>query len=228
MAIFQDEFTEAANVALSAHTPTTSGTSWDYIWSTSGAEGTDGWTVVASTDRVNPRTANSAGAIYTATGTYPTANYSVQCDMVSLATTTDDPIFLLVRVQDQENMYAVKINDQGGTNTCQLYKKVSGTWSTLGSAFNPPADGSVIKLEINGSSLKFYDDGVEVASATDSDITATGKAGIASGGGTEMIVSTEDNNNGNILDNFVVTDLGAGGTVVKDMIGFGLGIPFAR
>ncbi len=132
--------------------------------------------------------------------------------MVTLASGTDDPMYLLVRIQDQENMYAIRLNE--GTGTCQLYKKVTGTWTALGSTFNAPADGSVIKLEIIGTTLKFYDDGSEAASASDSDISSAGKGGIASGGGAELVNSSDDMNAGNLWDSLTITEQAGGAAVV--------------
>ena len=146
----------------------------------------------------------NAGMIYSANGTYTSSNYFIQVNMVTLATDNTDPIFLFVRQTDVDNMYAVRIGGQGGTNTCQLYKKVTGTWTALGSAFNPPANGSIIKLEIIGSILTFYDDGASLATATDTDLTSIGKAGLGAGGGAELILSGDDSSGNSVLDNLIV------------------------
>lgn len=214
--IFNDTFTTVADANLQDHTPDT-GTSWTELWATTANLG---WNV-DSTDVLQGETGSSSGAIHTANATYDSADYSVSALMDTLDSSPNDSMYLLVRIQDQENMYAVRLRDQNGTGTCQLYKKVAGTWSALGSAFDPPANGSVIKLEIIGSALKFYDDDVEVASATDGDITAAGKAGLGHGGGAELVASTDSLGLSTILDNFSVTTTGAG-TVVKDVISEGI------
>lgn len=201
--IFSDTFTDTGGVLLENHTPTT-GTSWTAVWQSTAGDG-----FVIDTGNVLSCPSNvSDGAIYTADTTYSTADYSISATMNTLSSDGDDPLYMLVRVQDQENMYAVRLIDQGGTNTCQLYKKVAGTWSTLGSAFTPPANGSVIKLEIIGTALKFYDDGVEIASATDSAISAAGKAGLAAGGGAELVNSGDDLNITTEIDNLEVNTVG--------------------
>jgi hypothetical protein len=199
MELFTDTFTTVSTVNLQDHAPDI-GTSWTELWATSSGTGIN----CRDLDFAQQDDASNSGAIYTADATYSGADYYIQCNFRSLSANTTHPIYLFARIQDQENMYAVRLNDQGGSNTCQLYKKVSGTWSALGSAFNPPADGSVVKLEIISSSLKFYDDGVEIASATDTDITAAGKAGIGGGGGTELVNSTDDLIFTNTLDDLEI------------------------
>src|SRR3990167_5126433 len=203
--VFRDQFAASSNTALESKTPDV-GTSWTVLWQT-----TAGLEVLAmaATDRASPEAGLNSGVIITADATYPSADYAVEFELCILDTATSTPQFVLVRVQDQENMYAVRINDQGGTNTCQLYKKVAGSWSTLGSAFSPPYNGAICKLEIIGSALKFYIDGVVVASATDTDITAAGKAGLAWGGGTVLVNSGDDMDADNDTDNFTVYNLGS-------------------
>lgn len=210
MAIFSDAFTETTGVALSDHVPTIAGISWTMLWTTTD-EATTGWNVNSSLDVATQITVVDSGSIYTCDGTYPSADYYIQATLSSHGLAAGSTIYLFVRIQDVENMYAVKLTDNNsGTTTCSLYKKVAGTWSALGSAFNPPAVGSVIKLEMIGSALKFYDDGLEIASATDTDITLAGKAGIGGAGGTELVTSTDDSTSANRLDNLSVVDLTVG------------------
>lgn len=199
MAVFNDTFTDTNGTALESHTPNT-GTSWTQVWS-SGAP--TGFEIETNTAVVN--IGLSDGCIYSANATYPSADYSAEA--VNAGNTGDDTLYLFVRLQDQENMYAAKLV-AGGTS--QLYKKVTGTWTALGTSFTGPAAGSVNKLEIIGTTIKFYDDGVELKSVTDSDISAAGKAGIGAGGGSEL-VTLGDDASGQSWDTFVVTDLGSGG-----------------
>lgn len=208
--VFQDTFTEGGgDVTLASHTPDT-GTSWTLLFQD--ASGPT-FTVLAATDRCQAATVNDKGAIYTADATYPSADYDVVFTLLGLSSTTSRKLYILVRVQDQENMYAVQLAN--ATGICRLYKKVGGTWTALGSLFDCPAINSVCKLEIIGTALKFYDDGVEVASATVSDISAAGKAGLATGGGAELVTSTDDSNSATLIDALTVTDLGvAAGSVI--------------
>jgi hypothetical protein len=203
--IFSDSMTEDVTTLLQDHPPDI-GTSWTRLW------GTDASTrslQVLDTDLGVRCTGNSGdyGMLYTADTTYPSANYEA---WFTFATTfsTITPIYLCARIVDQENMYAVRLVLSSGGNNAQLYKKVSGTWSTLGSTVTI-ADGSVVKLSANGTAIKVYDDGVEVISVTDSGVAGTGKAGVAHGGGTELVNSTDDTRSTLMFDTFEVNDLGA-------------------
>ena len=156
MAFFSDTFTETSDTTLASHVPDV-GTSWTLLWN-DGAGPT--LTVIGASDTLKGATAANSGAVYTADATPPSANYDLTFTLVAGNTFTDRPYFVIVRLQDIENMYAVRLVQVAGAS--QLYKKVSGTWTALGSTFTGPADGSVCKLEIIGTTLKFYDDAVEV------------------------------------------------------------------
>src|SRR5688572_21716850 len=206
MAFFVDNFTDTDGVVIQNHTPDT-GTSWTVLWQTSA-----GVDAEINTNRCRSDGTLNAGVIYTADATYPSADYDITCTLVTVVALNDRPIYLMVRIQDQENMYGVRIEETATESS--LVKKVSGTWTALGSLFTRPANGSVIKLEIIGTALKFYDDGVEIASATVSDHAAAGKAGIAFGGGTELLngSATDDGSTSNVIDTLSVNDLGAAGS----------------
>lgn len=201
--VFSDTFTGTDATQLQSHTPD-AGTSWTRLWgSTAGLD----W--VITTNQANPETSADNGVIYTADATYDSADYYIEWTLVTgPGVSTTRATYAFVRIQDQENMYGVRL--LGSTGTCQLYKKVAGTWTALGSAFTVPANGSVCKLEIIGTTLTFYDDGVSVASASDSDISTAGKAGLGSGGGGELVTSTDDSNAANVWDTLtVVTSVAA-------------------
>lgn len=216
MAFFVDNFTDTDGVVLQSHTPNT-GTSWTMLWQTSA-----GVDAEINTNRCRSDGTLNAGVIYTADATYPSADYDVTCTLVTVVALNDRPIYLLVRIQDQENMYGVRIEETATESS--LVKKVSGTWTAIGSLFSRPANGSVIKLEIIGTALKFYDDGVEIASATVSDHSAAGKAGIAFGGGAELLngSATDDGSTTNVIDTLTVNDLAAGGTTYNQSASGGI------
>ena len=214
MAIFSDTFTDTDGVLLQSHVPDT-GTSWTRLW------GTTNTNAEINTNRCRSDGDLNSGVMYTADGTYPSADYDITCTMVTMVAANDRPIFLMVRIQDQENMYAVRLETTASESS--LYKKVSGTWTAVGSLFTKPADGSVIKLEIIGTALKFYDDGVELASATVSDISAAGKAGIGFGGGAELVTSGDDGSTSNVIDTLTVNNLGGGAVAVKHLAILGVG-----
>lgn len=199
MAIFNDTFTEASDTKLDAHTPDT-GTGWTLVEQ---SDPNHDMKVNASTDTVvRDGGGLSDFALYSADATYPSADYEVTVNQV-VGDTSDDPCILAVRIQDSNNMYAVKWNEDASSG--QLYKRVAGTWSTLGTTFNGPANGSICKLKIVGTTLSFEDDGVELKSVTDSAHSAAGKAGLGEGA---LIVSGEDMS-AQEFDDFTVNDLGA-------------------
>src|SRR3990167_6422241 len=142
MPVFSDTFTDTDGVQLQNHTPDT-GTGWTRLWSDDA-----NLDFVISGNLANPETNVNSGVIYTADATYPSADYDITLTLVQFSNAATHALYMLVRVQDQENMYAVRLfhSDQGAISS--LYKKVTGTWTALGSLFTGPANGSVGKLEI--------------------------------------------------------------------------------
>lgn len=206
---FNDTFTEAAaDTELSLHAPDT-GTGWARLYSDGG---NPRYSVIALTDRCKCSTgANDSGVVYTANATYPGADYEVQVTWTGASNFATRPQYLIARLADIENMYALRLASVA--SGCQLYKKVGGTWSALGTAVTI-AVGSVVKLSVNGTAIKVHDDGVEVISVTDSALSAAGKAGLAIGGGAELVTSTDDANGASEWDGFSITDLGGGGQTI--------------
>jgi hypothetical protein len=73
---------------------------------------------------------------------------------------------------DLSNMYTMRINFN--LNKVQLYKKIGSIWTNLGEANMTVAPGTwyVLKLEMNGSTLKGYVNGVKKISVNDSGLTS--------------------------------------------------------
>jgi len=206
MGFFEDAFTEASDTTLASHTPDV-GTGYTLAWQ-DGSNPT--FTVIAASDTLKGVSANNSGAIYTADATYPSADYEVEFTYIDAAGFDTRPFYVGVRLADIDNMYGVRISGLTTGTNAQLYKKVAGTWEALGTAVLI-AKGSVVKVQIIGSALKLFDDTVEVDSVTDGDLTAAGKAWLGSGGGAELVESTDDANSVSEIDEFSVTDLGGGG-----------------
>lgn len=211
MPIFQDTFTAGADGDLSAHTPDI-GTSWTKVFGDSGIEFIR---VVAATDRATGTLGASVGVLYSADATYPSADYECYWTYVS-ALVGDDVAYLFVRLTDVDNFYAVRI--AAGTSTSRIYKKVSGTFTALGTAFDGPTATDVVKLQVIGSTIKVFYNTTQKDSVTDTDITATGKAGVGMGGGAELVTSTDDIGSTE-FDDFNVSDLGGGGSSIKTFNG---------
>ena len=195
--IFNDTFTDTAGVALDSHTPDT-GTSWTLMWSNSG----EGLAIDATGTMLEGTSGASDGAIYTADTTYSSADYSVE---VSLPTVEfgDNAQYIFARIQDVDNFYAA-IWATGFDDSTHILKKSGGTFTTLSTYAGMPVDGSTVKLDLVGDSLSLYIDDALQASATDSTITAAGKAGIGVGGAAELWAAGDDIGSGT-FDNFIVT-----------------------
>jgi hypothetical protein len=69
-------------------------------------------------------------------------------------------------------MYTLRINY--GLNKVQLYKKLGNKWSNIGEAsmIATPGTWYQLKLEMRGSSLKAYVDGVKKISVSDYSLTS--------------------------------------------------------
>lgn len=90
-----------------------------------------------------------------------------------------------------ESYYAFCPIDAGG-DAWDLFKQVSGAYTSLSSDFNAWAPGDVIKIEAQGTAIRGYINGALVASATDSSVT-TGQFGIVlSAGGTLTDTEIDD------------------------------------
>lgn len=89
-----------------------------------------------------------------------------------------------------------------GTRTWRLYKVVSGSYTSLGSyTENIGTATKTLKLEMNGTAIKVYVDGVQRISVTDSSITANGRAGVVLG------AAAAPASNCVYVDNFVAATL---------------------
>lgn len=204
--IFSAAFTGADTTQLQSYTPDI-GASFTRLWGDAGVD----W--VITSNQINPETAADKGSMYTCDATYDSADYYAEFTLVTgPGASTTRASYLCVRIQDVDNLYAVRLI--GGAGASSLYTKVLGVWVAVGSGFTCPANGSVCKLDITGNTLTFYDGGASVASATVLDIVAAGKAGLAAGGGAELVTSTDDSNTSIVWDTLsVVTTVAAGGSV---------------
>ena len=204
---FEDQFTNttASPVSLASWTPTPTGTKWLKVLSRDTA--TDQLYVSAS-DFLSPAgsinlCSLNEGAAYTADATYGTADYAAEV-LMTTGDTADDYNWLGVRIEGDGDGYWLRFNADIA-NFAQLYKATAAgvTWTAIGSpAAAAIADGSVVKLEVIGSTLKVYDDGVEIISTTDTDFSLPRQAGIGMG---DLTNNGSDDCSGQQLDNFKVT-----------------------
>jgi len=83
----------------------------------------------------------------------------------------------------------------------QLYKRVSGTFTQLGSDSTSVVNGDIVKLRCSGTAITTYINGTLKHNQTDSAITGNKRCGI---------YSSKD---ANIMDDWQANDLAAGSTV---------------
>jgi hypothetical protein len=86
------------------------------------------------------------------------------------------------------------------TSGSQLYKRVGGTWTTVGTAGGGVANNTVVKLQIIGTTLKFFINGSTAITATVTDISATGVGGLGMG----RVMVSGDGEAGIQADDFMV------------------------
>jgi hypothetical protein len=82
------------------------------------------------------------------------------------------------RYADNNNYYLA----QTDTSNSQLYKRVAGTYTQLGSDAAAVAAGTVLELRCVGSTISLWGNGVELVSVTDTDLTAGTNCGVRVGG----------------------------------------------
>jgi hypothetical protein len=174
-----DTFTDTNLTSILSHTGETGAT-----WTTFGGGGDMS---------ISTNSAARAGALASAraSGSPATADY------YALSNTTFhgyssawEGAVAYVRVSNSDNdYYRARLSIAGGPiMIAQLHKCVGGTLTQLGSNVTIygtlPSAGTAIKLECRavGSTIKLFVDDVEKISATDTSVTATGKAGCGASG----------------------------------------------
>lgn len=183
---FIDTFTEGSDTELSVHTPDI-GTSWS-INTYGGYAGQ--LTVLGASDKVSPSIdAANDGIAGIANVTYPSADYKVTANAVSIANVAGESFGLIARYVDSSNYYVAFVLTAVGTDI-GIFKMVAGvptdlTSSDLDNDFNTAAHD--VRFEVQGTALRLYIDDVLQLSTTDSTYTAAGKAGIAFGTAVDQI-----------------------------------------
>lgn len=131
--------------------------------------------IVSNQAKAGPGDGNNLAVV---TETHTETDYYVQADIIS-ASAADPGV--VGRYSDTNNFYVLRLDSA----TLQLYKRLPAGWTLLGS-YTSTVGAHSIKLEINGSSLKGYLDGVLRIDVTDTSHTS-GKPGIRSYYGTNPI-----------------------------------------
>ena len=212
--IFEDTFTEGTDVALTAHTPSPTGTSWVVEFNDSASVAN----VVAATDKATPSgTVGSTGWVYTGRPNPTNAEYDVEVTIDVNA--IDDPIGPVARFTAISDFYALRCS--GGTTQTKdiaIYKRVASTNTELATFDGTVVDADAIKFEVRDATKKGYQNATERVSTTDNALTSAGSYGLFWGGDTTapnawVFQTGDDVQTGCTGDNFKVTEVDApGGT----------------
>jgi hypothetical protein len=168
-----DSFTDTAGTALTAHTGEV-GAGWTQYGGTSGA--------VISAGNALRKTGTSNLAYYSS---YlpSTANYAVEADLVVKSNTSDGAGLDGRRDPTPGSGTTYDARYDGNAGAWELLKNVGGSASMLDTAAQTLTVGATYRLRLDmfGTAIRMYVDGVLVCSATDASITAAGRAGIQLG-----------------------------------------------
>lgn len=139
-------------------------------------------------------TATIAGGVLTLTATvngeeaaYTRIGTSIQNGYVEADIDYAPDSGLVGRFVDYGNYYLLTACDDSGSSpssNLRLFKRVSGTYTQLGSANItwPRGTQKTIRLQFSGSSIKALVDGVEVISVTDTGVPGAGRIGVRANG----------------------------------------------
>lgn len=170
--IFTDNFTDSNGVLLTSHTPDSGG-----VWAVHPDNTAAGAPEITDANRL--RAGHDAFTLVYSPAAPSSADYDVIAIFryVGAGTVTHYPAIVgRLNTSVRTSVY-VELNFD--TDTIVLNQAVSGSDTELDTAsvtLNPTTD-YVVKLEMRGTTVKAYLDGVEVLSATTT-VTANGKAGI--------------------------------------------------
>lgn len=170
-----DSFVDFDGQSLAAHVGELNATWVD------GANQNSGAFARITSNRLTKDNSSLAAILYN--GTAPNANCYVQAK-ITMLTSMPVNVALVARLNPaSDNYYSIRHN----SNQWQLRVTINGTATTLDSGnaiYNDTMvanDERLIRLEVNGSSLKVFIDGIQRISATDTTHTS-GRTGIRFGG----------------------------------------------
>lgn len=169
-AFVQDSFTDTNATALQSHTGET-GATWAKL---------TGFTRDAQIQSNVLENLTNSDAAYYASGAPASADYEVELDYswVNSGLATSE---VLGRMDTSTGDF-YSFYYRRDANQYRLRKRVGGTYTTLSSVSgSSPGSGVYInhRLALSGSNLEGFADDVSVLTATDSSLTAAGKAGLA-------------------------------------------------
>jgi hypothetical protein len=172
MSFLNDLFNEASTTALDVHVPDLGGT-WAAMQVVNGGS-MNPMRIPAGAGYAE---AHAGVAWWRNLATPPTADYYVEA-VTQRAGFGGGPNGPVGRFATQGSFYRLELNEYA--NELRLLKVVSWSDTVLDTFAWSPADGSyTLRLEMIGAEIKGFMNGVERVGATDTALTAAGKAGIS-------------------------------------------------
>lgn len=185
-ASFSDSFVDTPTINLSAHTPSV-GTSWINRGGTFGT----GTVVISTSGQASMTAANGLGYMfYQANPSPSSANCYAQSAMKHLANGLNTIVVRCVwnATAYMDDCYFLQCGGAAPTGEWSLQKLVGNARTSLANSTYSMAygDTNTFKLTASGTTIKAFLNGAEIASVTDSSVSAAGDAGIYhhSGSGT--------------------------------------------
>ena len=203
--VTSDSFTDTSGVNLTAHTGELNAT-----WTQTVISEQDG--VVSNEGRA--RKNGDAVAVYISPATSG-ANYAVEADVHAKTLINNDAIGVLGRYDNSittgtGTWYLARYlySTTAGNSQWQLYKDVNGTQTQLGTFAQTITAGTNyrVRLQMIGTAITLWVNGVQRVSATDNAVTAAGFPGMRLGSPGSAV--TVNNTTGLHMDNYEVYDLG--------------------
>lgn len=192
-----DSFTGTSGSTLAAHSGEI-GATWTH--KTGGANAR-----ISNANRVH-RSGSSGYAIEYSNATPASADYSVEADLVVMSAVTTDVIGVIGRMNTATNTFYMARWEAADTSW-NLIKYTDGSREYLDFVVGQPAlgvgDSYRLELEMHGSTLNLYVNGVLTVTATDTSLTAAGKAGIMDGADASSAAKLDTT--GVHIDNFQVS-----------------------
>jgi hypothetical protein len=200
---FSDDCNDTDGVTLASHTPDT-GTSWTVI-QTTGASGTMN---INTNGCAHTSTSASSGHIYTADGTYSTANYAVQATISRWDAASTQLTWLGCRVVAGIDGYFVGLQDDSQNPDVLLYRSDDSVATQLGTANTGLVATDVVSLECSGSSITVKKNGTAIIGPiTDATYSAAGEAILGAGDILDITAFSGTAGANHRVDDFTVTSI---------------------
>jgi hypothetical protein len=196
-----DTFTDTSATALASHTGQL-GATWTKRLGVNA--------VISDANRL--RISSAGEAAYYASGVPTSADYTVSADVLRKTSINDETGVLGRMDTTNANGTYYEVDYYGnGSNRWELYKRVNGTYTSLGTYAQALTANQNYRVALNmiGSAISVSVDGMIRISVTDSAISAAGRAGVLIGCSGCATASTDTT--GYHLDNFSVNPAVADG-----------------